>query len=74
MQTYTNLVDAGLSQATLPGLGQRLKLPAGWDFKVKTLERNLILHARGVAHIVSDDLENIYQGCTEDVSNFDPWE
>jgi hypothetical protein len=74
MQTYTNLVDAGLSQATLPGLGQRLKLPAGWDFKVKTFERNLILDARGVAHIVSDDLENIYQGCTEDVSNFDSWE
>lgn len=74
MQTYTNLVDAGLSQATLPGLGQRLRLPAGWDFKVQTFERDLILEARGVAHIVSDDLENIYQGCTEGVSNFDPWE
>jgi hypothetical protein len=74
MYTYTNFVDAGLSQATLPGLGQRLELPAGWDSKAKTLDRNLVLDAQGVTCIVSDDLENLYQGCTEDVRNFDPWE
>ena len=74
MQCYGNHIDSGLSQATLPGLGQRLNLPAGWDFKAKTLDRNLILDTKGVARIIPDDLENIYQRCTKDVRNFDPWE
>lgn len=74
MQCYGKHIDSGLSQATLPGLGRRLNLPAGWDFKAKSLDRNLILDTKGVARIISDDLENIYQRCTKDVCNFDPWE
>ena len=52
----------------------RLKLADGWQFKAKTLDRNLILDTKGLPHIVADDLEDMYQGCTEDVRNFDPWE
>jgi hypothetical protein len=74
MQTYTNHVDAHLGQALLPGLGQRLTLPAGWEFRSKVLDRDLVLDTTGLARIVPDDLENMYQWCTEDVRNFDRWD
>jgi hypothetical protein len=74
MQTYTNHMASDLTEADLPELGQRLDLAEGWRFKAKTLDRDLILDTNGLAHIVADDLENMYQGCTEDVANFDPWD
>jgi hypothetical protein len=40
--------------------------------KAKTLDRDLVLDTNGPAHIAADDLEDMYQGCTEDVVNFDP--
>jgi hypothetical protein len=73
MQTYTNHRASDLTEADLPELGQRLQLADGWQFTAKTLDRDLILDTNGLAHIVADDLENMYQGCTEDVTNFDPW-
>ncbi len=74
MQTYTNHKASDLTEADLPKLGQRLNLAEGWQFKAKTLDRDLILDTKGLAHIVADDLEDMYQGCTEDVANFDPWD
>ena len=74
MQTYTNHKASDLTEAALPRLGERLTLADGWDFKAKTLERDLVLDTKGLAHIVADDLENMYQGCTEDVTNLDPWD
>ena len=74
MQTYTNHKAADLTESDLPKLGERLTLGEGWEFKAKTLDRDLILDTNGLAHIVADDLENMYQGCTEDVANFDPWD
>ena len=73
MQTYTNHKAADLTEADLPNLGERLTLAEGWEFEAKTLDRDLVLDTNGLAHIVADDLENMYQGCTEDVANFDPW-
>jgi len=73
MQTYTNHKASDLTEADLPELGQRLQLADGWQFTAKTLDRDLILDTNGLAHIVADDLENMYQGCTEDVTDFDPW-
>jgi hypothetical protein len=66
MQAYTNLVDKSLTMADLPNLGSKLKLPPGWKYEVKTLDRNLtyVPPAPGyVAHAISDELQNIYQGC-----------
>ena len=74
MQTYTNHIDGSLRESDLPQLDQRLHLPDGWAFKATTLDRDLVLDTKGLAHIVPDDLENMYQGCTEDVANLDPWE
>ncbi len=73
MQTYTNHVDRTLTEADLPNLDQRLKPGEGWEFKSKTLERNLVIDTTGLAHIVADDLANMYQGCIDNVCNFDPW-
>ena len=73
MQTYTNHKAANLTEAELPQLGERLTMADGWEFKTKTLDRDLVLDTNGLAHIVADDLENMYQGCTADVANFDPW-
>ena len=65
MQTYTNHKASDLTEADLPTLGDRLELAEGWQFKAKTLDRDLILDTNGLAHIVADDLENMYQGCTD---------
>ena len=74
MQTYTNHKASDLTEVDLPTLGDRLELAEGWQFKAKTLDRDLILDTNGLAHIVADDLDNMYQGCTGDVANFDPWD
>lgn len=74
MQTYTDHKASDLTEADLPQLGQRLHLAQGWQLKAKTLDGDLILDTNGLAHIVADDLENMYQGCTEDVAHFDPWD
>ena len=73
MQTYTTHTDASLTEAGLPNLARKLKLPAGWQFKAKTLDRELVIHTTGLAHIVPDDLENMYQGCIDGVCSFEPW-
>jgi hypothetical protein len=73
MQTYTTHTDRTLTAADLPNLAQRLKLPAGWQFKAKTLDRDLTITTTGLANIVPDNLENMYQGCIDGVCNFDPW-
>jgi hypothetical protein len=73
MQTYTTHTDHSLTVADLPNLAKRLKLPAGWQFKAKTLDRDLTITTKGLANIVPDNLENMYQGCIDGVCNFDPW-
>jgi len=76
MQAYTNLVDKTLTIADLPKLGSKLKLPPGWKYEVKTLDRDFtyIPLAPGyVAHAVADDLQNVYQGCGFDTAcNYNP--
>jgi hypothetical protein len=74
MQTFTNHVAHDLTAADLPGLGERLTLPDGWRFRCVTLEQELTITTSGVAHIVPDDLANMYQGLVDDVANLDPWE
>jgi hypothetical protein len=74
MQTYTNHVDPTLRENDLPNLAVRLKLPEGWEFKSRVLDRDLIIDTTGVANIVPDDLANMYQGCIDNVCTFDPWE
>jgi hypothetical protein len=73
MQTYTTHTDHTLTAAELPSLAKRLKLPVGWQFAAKTLDRDLTITTTGLANIVPDNLENMYQGCVDGVCSFDPW-
>lgn len=57
----------------MDGLGDRLALPEGWQFRTVTLSRDLTISTTGVANIVPDDLANLYQGLVGGVGNFDPW-
>jgi hypothetical protein len=61
MQSYAQIRDPRLSLGDLPGLGARLSLPDGWQYRARGLERDLTLHARGAATVVQDDLANTYQ-------------
>lgn len=61
MQTYAQIVDTKLTYQDLPKLGERLKLPKGWKFQMVTPDKDLVLTATGIAHLVQDDLDNSYQ-------------
>lgn len=63
MVSNTTEVDTDLS---LENLASKLKLPDGFKFEIKTLTRDLSIdtrNANGLAHIIRDNLHDIYQGC-----------
>lgn len=71
MQSYASEVDPALTYDKLPQLGSRLKLPPGWSFEAKTLTEDLTIDPRnadGVAHIIRDELHNVYEGCGFDAA------
>ncbi|HEX5499456.1 MAG TPA: hypothetical protein VFX03_09525, partial [Thermomicrobiales bacterium] len=43
MQSYSLAVDSTLTEARLPLLGERLRLPPGWRYQVRQLEQELAL-------------------------------
>jgi len=73
MQTWTDHVDSTMNEAALPALGERLKnLPEGWKFMVKTLDEDLTIAPPAdkdhMAHVMSDELDNVYEGCGLDTA------
>jgi hypothetical protein len=76
MQSYTDHVEKGLTIDTLPQLGSMLKLPPGWSFSGKVLDRDLVVappKPNYTAHTVVDNLGNVYAGCGFDnACNFIP--
>jgi hypothetical protein len=66
MQSYTNHIDKSLTMAKLSQLGHILKLPAGWTFTTKVLDRDLVVAPPApsfTAHTTVDNLLNVYAGC-----------
>ncbi|MCB0977224.1 MAG: hypothetical protein KDB02_07160 [Acidimicrobiales bacterium] len=62
MQAYSLAVDSAQTIDSLRTLGDRLALPDGWSFEVRTLDRDLdLLSTEGVATITQDELQNTYQ-------------
>jgi hypothetical protein len=61
MQSYAQIKDPTLTLAKLGSLGRRLKLPAGWRYRMRTLTRDLVLTARGTATVLQDELQDTYQ-------------
>ncbi len=61
MQSWSQQIDPALSEADLPGLGARLKLPEGWTFSTRTLtEPLLVVTMDEPAQVLQDDLRNSY--------------
>ena len=61
MQSWSEQNDSTLSAAQLPGLGSRLKLPAGWSYHVVHLTRQLrVVTVKTDAEVLQDDLGDTY--------------
>ncbi|MDP9235883.1 MAG: hypothetical protein M3P30_00540 [Chloroflexota bacterium] len=62
MQSYSQQSNAALSEADLPGLAKQLKPPAGWTYRVRTLDSVLrVLTPTGDASVIQDEFSNTYQ-------------
>jgi hypothetical protein len=62
MQSYSVQNDATLNATGLAALGERLQLPVGASFRVRTLDRTLrVLTPTGDATVIQDELNNTYQ-------------
>jgi hypothetical protein len=60
MQSYSQ-EKAVLTALDLPGLGTRLTLPAGWSYRVRTLDAALsVKAAKQHQNVLQDDLSNTY--------------
>ncbi len=68
MQAYSQIVDPDLRMSDLRGLGDRLALPTGWEYRVRKLKEPLTLRAKGSATILQDELKNTYQRLPDDTS------
>jgi hypothetical protein len=57
----------------LPGLGDRLEPPPGWQFRHVVLDADLVLTPdNGTARITQDDLGNVYDRAGGPFSNYTP--
>ena len=62
MQSYSQEIAKNLNEEELLTLQDRLKLPSHWEYRVRKLEKGLVVwNAGGKAHVVQDDLRNSYQ-------------
>jgi len=61
MQSYSHSVDDSLTSESLLTLGNRLKLPEGWHYRVRVPDQDLIARPGvGQAEVLEDELENTY--------------
>jgi hypothetical protein len=61
MQAYCIGVDPTLTEAALGALGGRLALPAGWSYRTRVLDEELVVDTTAtIATVVQDELENTY--------------
>ncbi len=73
MQAFGQIVDPTLTYDTLKDLGNKLKPPAGWKFRVAVLEKELTISTpQGYNWIVQDELQNTYDACKEGACNMKP--
>ena len=61
MQTWSQVGDPNLSRRDLPGLADRLHLPAGWTYQSRVLTSDLRVDTRSrAAQVLPDNLTNSY--------------
>ncbi len=61
MQSFSLIVDEGLTFEDLETLGERLNVPAGRRYRVRMLEADLDVQAIETATVLQDELKNTYQ-------------
>jgi hypothetical protein len=73
MQAFSKIIDPTLTYDSLKNLGAKLKLPAGWKYRVVVLDKDLVISTpQGYNWIVQDELQNTYDACKEGASNYKP--
>ena len=61
MQALCVGVDATMSQESLPTLGERLAVPAGWSYRIRVLTEELVVDTTStIATVLQDEFENSY--------------
>ncbi len=61
MQALCMGVDPTMSEATLPSLGERLKMPGGWSYRMRVLTEELVIDTTAtIATVLQDEFENSY--------------
>jgi haloalkane dehalogenase len=62
MQSFSQEIDKSLNEQGLETLATRLKLPKGWQYRVRRIDDDLVIRNFGTqAHVIQDDLQNSYQ-------------
>ena len=62
MQSYSQEIDKGLDEPALASLAGRLKLPQGWQYRVRKLDQDMVVRNSGTeAYVLQDELRNSYQ-------------
>lgn len=73
MQAFSKILDPNLPYEGLTELGSKLKPPAGWKYRVTTLDQDLIISTpEGYNWIVQDELQNTYDACKDGACNIQP--
>ena len=73
MKSYSLVLDPSMTREKVPATLAKLKLPAGWKYRVKVLDKDLkLVPESGVATIVADDLDNVYDLTGPGYSNYKP--
>lgn len=61
MQALCMGVDPTMSQESLPTLGERLAVPAGWSYRMRVLTQELVVDTTStIATVLQDEFENSY--------------
>lgn len=61
MQALCMGVDPEMSEERLPSLGERLAMPAGWSYRTRILEEELVIDTTAsLATVLQDEFENSY--------------
>ena len=66
MQSATRAIAPDQTIDKLDDLGERLKLPEGWQYRVDVLDEDLVLESGGQTQVLQDDFQNTYQRNVED--------
>jgi hypothetical protein len=63
MQSYAQFIRTNLTESALKTMANTLKLPEGWTYESKKLEKSLVLETRddGEAILIQDVFQNSYQ-------------